>query len=182
MRTFFTADTHFGHGNIIGHCDRPFASVEEMDEALIANWNAVVSRRDTVWHLGDFAYRANAARVEELFARLNGVKHLIIGNHDDNTTRRLAWASEPRDRAYVALDGQRLVLDHYGMRVWPGHRRGAVHLYGHSHGRLPGIGNSTDVGVDCWDFRPVTLDEIKPRLTEQVDFDPEETSSGPSGP
>ena len=52
---FFTADTHFGHANIIKYCHRPFATVEEMDDALVRNWNAVVSPDATVFHLGDFA-------------------------------------------------------------------------------------------------------------------------------
>jgi calcineurin-like phosphoesterase family protein len=60
---YFTADQHFGHAGIIGLCKRPFRSVEEMDEAMIANWNAVVGPDDEVWHLGDFAYRIKPARL-----------------------------------------------------------------------------------------------------------------------
>lgn len=54
---YFTADTHFGHENIIKFCDRPFASVEEMDETLIANWNGRVRANDTVFILGDMFFR-----------------------------------------------------------------------------------------------------------------------------
>ena len=52
---YFTADQHFSHAGIIGLCKRPFRSIEEMDEAMIANWNTVVGPDDDVWHLGDFA-------------------------------------------------------------------------------------------------------------------------------
>lgn len=54
-RTFFTADHHFGHAGAIQMCGRPFASVDEMTRELVARWNAVVSPRDGIWHLGDFA-------------------------------------------------------------------------------------------------------------------------------
>ena len=138
-KAFFTADTHFGHANIIGYCARPFASVEEMDEAMIANWNAVVGADDVVWHLGDFALRADAKHVGAVFRRLNGVKHLVLGNHDKQATRDLPWANrggvQIADKTY---DGQRAIMCHYGLRVWPGMQRGAISLYGHSHGRLPG--------------------------------------------
>lgn len=167
--TYFVADTHFGHANIIKHCARPFASTEEMDAVLVANWNAVVSRNDDIWHLGDFAYKADAERVAKLFRNLNGRKHLIIGNHDGRATLQLPWSSEPKDRRVVKVPGEELpvVLDHYAMRTWPKSHYGAVHLYGHSHGALPGFGRSIDVGVDVWDFRPVTLAELRPVLERQ---------------
>jgi calcineurin-like phosphoesterase family protein len=62
---------------------------------------------------------------------------------------------------------QKLVLCHYALRSRPGSRRGAVHLYGHSHGTLPGNGQSLDVGVDCWDFRPVSLSQIREVLERE---------------
>jgi len=58
------------------------------------------------------------------------------------------------------------VLSHYSMRSWNGMRRGAVQLYGHSHGRLPGTNQCVDVGVDVWDFRPVSFPEIRQRLAD----------------
>ncbi len=57
-----------------------------------------------------------------------------------------------------------VVLSHYAFRVWNRSHHGAIHLYGHSHGNLPGDSQSCDVGVDCWGFFPVTLDEIKARI------------------
>ena len=79
---FFTADTHFGHTNVIKFCARPFASDEEMDEALIENWNAKVKGCDTVFVLGDMFYRCE--NVAEILRRLKGKKHLILGNHDSS--------------------------------------------------------------------------------------------------
>ncbi|MEM9701635.1 MAG: metallophosphoesterase, partial [Planctomycetota bacterium] len=86
MQIFFTSDTHFGHANVIKNCDRPFADVGEMDEALIANWNAVVGPKDVVYHLGDFAFRAKR-KPREYLARLNGTVHLVKGNHDEETLK-----------------------------------------------------------------------------------------------
>ena len=167
--TFFTADHHFGHARIIEHCKRPFADVDEMTEVMIARWNAVVGPHDDVYHLGDFAFRMKPEALERVFRRLRGRKHLIVGNHDDKHVRRLAWSSEPKDRRQVRVPGEALpvICDHYSMRTWPKSHYGAVHLYGHSHGNLPGIGRSLDVGVDCWDFRPVTLAELRPVLERQ---------------
>jgi calcineurin-like phosphoesterase family protein len=163
MTTHFTADHHFGHEVIIRLSARPFASVEEMDERMVAAWNEVVQPSDTVWHVGDFAHRIDARRKRAIFSRLNGSKHLVPGNHDDNDTLRLPWASVGQIQE-ITVDGQRLVLCHYGMRTWPRVHRGALHLYGHSHGTLPGNAQSCDVGVDCWDFRPVTLPVIRTAL------------------
>lgn len=81
MKTFVIADTHFGHGNIIKYCNRPFCSAEEMDEVIIKNWNETVSKRDTVIHLGDFGL-CKKDRLQEIIGNLNGKKILIMGNHD----------------------------------------------------------------------------------------------------
>lgn len=163
---YYTADLHLGHENIIRYCNRPFASVEEMDEAMVANWNArVTSNDDDVYVVGDIAFR-NAKSLSGYLERLNGRIHLIWGNHDSNQTRKLPiWASSS-PYAEIKDGGEHLILCHYGMRVWNGSHYGSFHLYGHSHGTLPAQGRSLDVGVDCWDFRPVTLPEIKERLTE----------------
>lgn len=163
-QTWFTADHHFGHANIIRNCTRPFSSVEDMDEALIANWNAVVGPDDDVWHLGDFTYRIKPSRLNWIFARLQGRKYLVVGNHDHDGTLRLPWASPPQQIAEVIASGERVVLCHYAMRTWPGQHKGALHLHGHSHGKLAGTDQSTDVGVGRWEFTPIDLDQIIRRL------------------
>lgn len=80
VNIFFTSDLHFGHKNIIKFCNRPWETTEEMDEALIANWNSVVGEKDIVFDLGDFAFATNG-RWKELIQRLNGKHYLILGNH-----------------------------------------------------------------------------------------------------
>ena len=100
---YFTSDPHYYHKNVIKYCDRPFTrhvdklkdltfvhpnelneatekDVVEMNEALVANWNSVVTPEDEVIVVGDFAM---AFRSVELYTnRLNGRKILVAGNHD----------------------------------------------------------------------------------------------------
>lgn len=160
---WFTADTHFGHANIIKYSNRPFSSVQEMDEMLVERWNARVKPNDTVWHLGDFAFHKSYDELNVLFKRLNGSKYLIVGNHDYDDTKRLFWESI-RSMEEIRFGKQTVVLCHYGMRVWNKSHHGSIHLYGHSHGTLPGNNQSLDVGVDCWDYQPINYDEILERL------------------
>ena len=81
MNTYVVSDTHFNHENVIRYSNRPYASVEEMNEALIANWNNVVKPEDVVICLGDFAL-GNKDDIPGIVARLNGMKILVRGNHD----------------------------------------------------------------------------------------------------
>ena len=160
MAIFFTSDTHFGHGGALGLYRRPFASVAAMSESLVERWNEVVQPDDVVWHLGDFAIRQRPTVIRQLFARLSGRKHLLVGNNDPPATRELdGWESV---QAYLEIeaDGISLVLCHYPFRSWRGMGKGWVDLHGHSHGRLNSQPRQFDVGVDVWGFRPVTLSEI----------------------
>ena len=158
MGVFFTADTHFGHGGARALYRRPFASVAEMDAAMLARWNAAVAPDDEVWHLGDFALgRADRAA---LLGTLHGRKHLIGGNNDSDATTTLAGWASVGSYAELVVDGIGLVLCHYAFRTWRNMARGWWNLHGHSHGRLAPLAHQADVGVDAWDFRPVTLAEI----------------------
>ncbi|PHK95701.1 metallophosphoesterase [Pseudoroseomonas rhizosphaerae] len=160
MTTFFTADTHFGHGGARGLYRRPFPSVAAMDAALEERWNAAVRPGDEVWHLGDFAIGYPAEAMAALLARLNGTKRLILGNNDAAATAGLpGWASV-QHYAETEVEGRRLVLCHYAFRSWRDMARGAINLHGHSHGRLKPLARQFDVGVDVREFRPVTLAEI----------------------
>ena len=161
MTVWFTSDTHFGHANIISYSDRPYGSVREMDDAMIDNWNARIRAEDTVWHLGDFVFR-NSVPAASYLTRLAGEKHLIWGNHDGAETRSLPGWTSSQPYAEITVEGTRLVLFHYALRVWNRSHHGAIHLYGHSHNSLPGDSQCCDVGVDnpAWGYRPVRLSEI----------------------
>lgn len=77
---YYTSDLHLGHINILS--SRPqFSCLEEMEQTIISNWNSKVSATDTVYIIGDLSYRAEK-HISYYLKRLNGVKHLVIGNHD----------------------------------------------------------------------------------------------------
>jgi calcineurin-like phosphoesterase family protein len=157
MGVYFSSDTHFGDPRVLRIDRRPFASLAEHDEALAVRWNETVGPSDTVWHLGDFAAARTPESVSGLLRRLNGTKHLIIGNNDPPaTTSAREWASTAH---YVELtiDGVGLVLCHHPFRTWNGMGRGRINLHGHSHGRLKPVTRQIDVGVDVWGYRPVML-------------------------
>jgi calcineurin-like phosphoesterase family protein len=174
-RQVFVSDTHLGHAGILSprmQNPRPFASIKAHDETLIANWNAVVRPDDTVWHLGDFCYRCSEDYARSVFGRLRGRQRFLVRGNHDRISVRLPWDGV-FDVARVVVPGpdglpQGVWMSHYAHRVWPRMHRGDLHFYGHSHGTLPGTAASTDVGVDCFGFRPVTLDEIRVRLAENA--------------
>lgn len=173
----FVSDTHFYHKNVIQYSNRPFASVEEMNEKMIAAWNEKVAEDDTVYHLGDFAF-INYQQLRTLLRRLNGWKHLILGNHDKEIARHrtdlLHGVNVVSVQHYVELkaEGHFFVLFHYGQRVWNKSHHGAIHLYGHSHGSLPPHGKSVDVGVDCKEitseYRPVSIVEVLDYMSKRT--------------
>lgn len=166
-KTFFTADHHFGHRRILELCKRPFSDTVEMREEMIRRWNECVGPDDEVWHLGDFAYRASDDEIAAVFARLNGHKHLVVGNHDSTATRLLPWVTQS-PLTEISIDGQSVVLCHYPLLEWRRYHRGGLHLFGHVHGNNPGVGRSCDVGVDCWDYQPVSLPEIMKRIDRRT--------------
>ena len=168
MKTYFTADLHVNHAKILQYCNRPFSSVEEMNETLINNWNDRVQPEDTVYHLGDFGW-GSVDKLLPIFNRLNGKRKILIkGNHDKEGVK-LPWTSI-HDMLEVRIDNKIYQLSHYPMRSWNKSFHGARHLFGHCHGTLSPHGLSCDVGVDCWKFSPVStqqLDNIFDKLSRQ---------------
>lgn len=170
MNTFFTSDQHYGHRNICKYAGRPFTSVEEMNETLIRNHNAIVQPDDDVWFLGDFAFM-QLSHVKTILRRLNGTKRIVLGNHDKvivNNKRELlseGLFDGIYDYREITVEKQKIVLFHYGARVWNRSHHGSWLLYGHSHGSLPPHGKSVDVGVDdkniTTEYRPYSFNEIK---------------------
>lgn len=164
MTTWFTSDHHFGHSGARTFYRRPFASVAEMDRRMLELWNGLVKPDDDVWHLGDFAVRQPAERVAALLRELHGRKHLVMGNNDDAGVTECAGWNSVQAYAELTVEGTRLVLCHYPFRTWRDMGKGSINLHGHSHGRLKPLPRQFDVGVDVWDFRPVTLAEIVGRV------------------
>jgi calcineurin-like phosphoesterase family protein len=178
---FFTSDMHFGHRNIIEYCQRPFDSVDEMNEALIENWNKVVGPNDTVWVLGDVAM-GKIAETLPLVSRLNGRKALVYGNHDRmfDPKKYGRWKKEYQDvgfleickEAYIHVPGleQKVALNHFPYTGdshdedrYTDHRptdNGMWLLHGHVHDAWKRNGRQINVGSDVWDYTPVHIDQI----------------------
>lgn len=152
---YFTSDTHFNHEYIRSILNRP------VDDVLINNWNKTVKTADTVYHLGDFCFGSHDI-VKKYRAKLNGKIHLILGNHDyKNRIQNLPQLfSSINDILTLKYYHQKIILCHYAMRVWNASHYNSYHLFGHSHGGLEGQGKSFDIGVDCWDYRPVSIDRV----------------------
>lgn len=179
---WFTADTHFGHANVIKYCDRPYKSVEEMDEALILNWNAKVKDKDVVFHIGDFAFMKEP---ETIIKRLNGTIYLVPGNHDKRIVKQYNSTFAPvidlltKFRVMpelldvdIMVDDEKLrfVLCHYAMRVWNKSNYGAIQLFGHSHGTMIDDPNSRsmDVGIDCHNYAPIHVNDVLLKMYKKV--------------
>ena len=164
MNTFFTSDLHFFHENVIKFCNRPFGSVEHMNETLIKNWNSVVGEKDHVWMLGDFSFGKDAD-TQEVLSLLKGIKHLIVGNHDrkgrsERTFNRdwEKWFVDRHDYYRLKLGEHKFVLCHFPFYSW---ESGYYNLHGHLHS-LAGYKNKWrqwDVGVDANNYTPILLED-----------------------
>ncbi len=165
---YFTADTHFGHENVIRFCGRPFSCAAEMDEALIANWNSRVKGNDTVYILGDMFFRS--VNFEEILKRLKGKKRLIVGNHDGSWMIKadISRYFESIDKFLETTDGQHaLTLCHYPMVTWK-HAQRSYMIHGHIHNDtsmdywplLAARDNVLNAGADINGLMPVTFDEL----------------------
>ena len=188
MQTWFTADTHFGHANIITYCDRPFADVAAMRAELVNRWNARVADDDRVLVLGDFAL----GRIDEtlgVLAELNGTKDLVVGNHDrpfdPDPRRRAQWTGRYLAAGFrsvthgtmgYTLAGRHPVLvghlpytgDSHGedrySELRP-HDTGLPIVHGHVHTSWHLRGRQLNVGVDVNRYAPVSETEIVTTLT-----------------
>lgn len=175
---WFTSDLHFFHNAILGFCNRPWASVEEMNEGLIERWNRVVKPQDDVWSLGDFSF-GKIDQTIEIMKRLNGNIRLVHGNHDQQMRNHASsllkegLIKEHHEYKEIKISNKTICLFHYRIM---GHNKchyGSWHLHGHHHSKLPPYGKSVDVGIDSqWilpeiPYRPFHYEEIKAVLDQQ---------------
>ena len=178
-KVWFTSDLHFWHKNICKYCDRPYESLEEMHEAIIANWNSVVQDDDDVFLLGDMGF-CSYAKLKTLITRLKGRIHLIQGNHDED---KVVYKLYDYDNIYsvnkllqVTVEGdeecpnQELTLCHFPMIDWYNKERGAWMIHGHQH-QLPHMPSCStahwDVGLDKNGMFPISFEQLKINITKQ---------------
>lgn len=182
---FFTSDTHFNHLNIIKYAQRPYSNAEEMNEALIKNWNRVVKPDDIVFHLGDFMF-GNINRFWEIRSRLNGKIYLIHGNHDYKLMCEGNIEQGFEDivsQMNIVVDGQKIYLNHFPFLTFDGifKEKPSWQLFGHVHSNKEHPGTSPDikrldyllptqydVGVDNNNYTPVSFNEVKEIIEKQI--------------
>ncbi len=163
--------THFGHENIIPFNGRPYRSASHMDSCLLENMWTVVKPEDTLYIVGDFAFASTAKDddwLQIIFGQLPGAEqHLVVGNHDHAPTLALPWTSVTH-LTEVADSGKTSVLCHYPMITWNHARKGALQIFGHVHNTWTGSRNAVNVGVDVWDYMPITLPDIERRARKMA--------------
>jgi len=171
---WFTSDTHFQHSNIVKYCNRPFKDVDEMDNAIIKNWNSRVRPKDWVYHLGDLAFnfKHNTDRVIEIVNSLNGKITWIYGNHDKYVKKLLPKFKniiEACDYKELKFNKEFIVMSHYPFERWNKSHHGSFNLFGHVHGTMPFDHKikRVDVGVDSWDFKPVSFRSIQLKFYDE---------------
>ena len=158
MKFFAIADLHFGHSNIIKYCNRPFEDTDEMDRALIKNWNETVSNNDTVLVLGDVGF-GSKEYIASLIKQLNGKKILIMGNHDnwsEQTYRDMGFHTVSR---FPILWNDFYLLSHAPLIL--SETTPYFNLYGHVHNdsRYVDTASSKCVSVERIGYRPFFLFE-----------------------
>ena len=158
MKVFVISDTHFGHENVIKYCNRPFASADEMDRILIKNWNATVTNRDIVIHLGDVGL-CSKERFQEIISQLNGRKLLVMGNHDN-------WSEEfYRKSGFHTVSRFPIIYDHFFLMSHAplilSETTPYFNYYGHVHNDERYIDNATSkcVSVERIGYRPLLIYE-----------------------
>ena len=162
---WLTSDLHLNHAKIIKYCDRPFKDVNIMNETIIENWNYLVKEDDLIYILGDFCF----GDARPLLDKLNGIKVLIEGSHDSSAMSCRNKFKFTTPLLNIVIDKQPITLCHYAMRVWHRSHYNSYHSYGHSHGTLPSIGKSMDVGVDTNNFKPYSWEDIKEIIKNKPD-------------
>ena len=185
---YFTSDLHLGHENAIEFTKRPFKSVDEMNNILIENINAVVGEKDELWILGDFSYKLNKEQVRQIRRQIKCRHvHLVYGNHDKDYSQEHIFQSVQHYKELKTEYG-RIVLFHYPILEWNAAHYGTIHLHGHIHStgeynsenlqkfyrdRFPSghAANNEDlrlriydVGIDANQFKPISLAEIANRM------------------
>lgn len=192
MARIYSSDAHYNHFNVTSHpksknyCNRPFTSIEEMNESLIERWNSRVKPDDEVQYLGDFSLDFKA--VEEILPRLNGNFHLKSGNHDKTWKLKPQCVKKYLDSGFKSVKmideididghGHKVVLSHLPYKPpealnedvryleYRPKDKGLVALVGHVHEKwkIGPYSKMINVGVDVWDYYPVSEEELIPLI------------------
>lgn len=160
---WLTSDNHFGHENIIKYCKRPFKNANVMNKMMIDLWNITVDKGDTVYILGDFTLVRNFEQIKNWTGKLNGTKHLILGNHDELKPFRYIDCGFASVHTSLLVDGFYMAHDPAVKTALP---KDSVLLHGHVHCLWRDELNKglINVGVDVWEYKPVNIKKLKELL------------------
>ncbi len=162
-------DLHFLHEKIVGIFSRP-TTIKEHDQWLIDRINSKVCKNDDFYILGDVSM-ANKIDTEKLLSKINGRKHLILGNHDDNIKNSTAFKSISQIKDFnfnsENYSNIHLVMCHFPIASWNRKVHGSCHIHGHTHNRFENKGLSFDVGVDAQNYYPISLEEVLDKMTKK---------------
>ncbi len=172
---YYIADTHFRDQAIFDKCKRPFESLDEMEKVIIKKWNAKVKEEDTVYVLGDITKDDDLSSLE-IFYKLNGHKHLIVGNHDHLLLEEIKTSNAFESVKFIDLimdNNRKVCICHYPLMDWMEFNRQGILVYGHIHNKTPNNGHpykmikdyykdlpAYNCGVDVCEFEPKSLDEF----------------------
>ncbi len=165
---YFTSDSHWNETRITPSFNpffRPFKSVEEQNERMLANINSTVNEDDELYHLGDVSI--DVAGIEFMDRVKCKNRTLILGNYDVDIPEKMpllqaAFNGQVHDSIVRQFDGTTMYLNHYPTN---GAKHSAVmphalNIVGHIHGLWKVQPNMINVGLDAWHFKPVSLNEI----------------------
>lgn len=164
-KTWFIADTHFNHVNIIKYCSRPFSSVEKMNEILIKNWNLFISNDDLVFHFGDFGFVNNYSNLIDIGNSLNGKKFLIKGNHDKNPDSIYIKAGFKKIYEFPIIFKDFFILSHWPIQLNSNYFHCNIHGHLHNNSEMSCMINDKNlyysVSVENTSYTPVDFETIK---------------------
>lgn len=177
-KIFFTSDLHFNHDREFIYGPRGFKTVQEMNGALIRNWNETVGKDDDIYVLGDFFLGTDYEYIKEVLNKLNGRIHLVSGNHDtpSKITEYTNWNNivEIADALRIKYKKREFFLCHYPVltaSLEQDSNRAVINLFGHTHSKdkfyedRPYMYN---VAVDANDNKPVEIEEILTAFNDKV--------------
>jgi len=163
---YFSSDWHLNHKNIMKYSNRPFSSIEEMNDNIIRNFFTSLENNSDVYYLGDLSFNLTTAESFLMSIPKNIRFHFIRGNHDkqlQDTLLKKYCTSVCNGYKDINYNGQKITLCHYPMYSWNCSHYGAWMLHGHHHSNTQDrfYGKIMNVGVDLHNFKPISFDEVK---------------------
>lgn len=162
MGIFFTADQHFGHQNIITYCNRPFSHLQKMEQVIISRYREVIRTEDTIYFVGDLSIKGSQhkAHLNWILEQLPGNKILILGNHDKFGP--FVYVDAGFQSIHTSLEVEEFILHHDPVASIV--RPDKIWLCGHVHTLFKKIKNVINIGVDQWEFYPVSIEEVRKEI------------------